>query len=159
MFVRTWDSETLKFRSLILKAGDHCANSFQRSRLRFSISDNSPTSRFYVTLVISLPCSSVHCWHSCLLTVLQLPNRAYPCLHTFPTANTKPAKVLFVKSVLCQLLRVQCGALSSLLLPTSAGGTWGAPAQTPRWFLKQSNVYQSIASLFLPHKNHPEIAI
>lgn len=31
--MKTWDSEILKFRSLIFKADDHCANLFQRSRL------------------------------------------------------------------------------------------------------------------------------
>lgn len=103
---------------------------------------------------MSLPCSSVHWWHSCLLTVLQLPNRAYPCFHIFPIANNKPAEVLFVISVLFQLLRMQWDALSPLLLPTFA-----ARAQTPQWFLKQRNVYKSIPRLFLPHSNRPEIAI
>lgn len=44
----------------------------------FSISGNSPPSRVYVLLVVSLPCSSVHCWHSCLL--MKPPNTftAYP---------------------------------------------------------------------------------
>lgn len=153
VFMRTWDSEILKFRSLIFKADDHCANLFQRSRL--------------CSASLTIPPQPCSCPAGDELALQQCPLLAFLSPHSpaatkqstsllshLPLANNKPAEVLFVISVPCQLLRMQWGVLSSRLLLTFA-----APAQTPQCFLQQTNVYKSIPRLFLSHRNHPEIAI
>lgn len=134
----------------------------------FGISDNSTTRLIYLTLEISLPCGSVHCWHSfLLLIVLQLQNRAYACLEIFPQYNSKPAKALFV--VFCHVVglpaagkAVECTRLSAPTQLCSEGQrqrSWLLLIKTPWRFLKHSNVYNSTPAVFLPHKNHPEIAV
>lgn len=141
-----------------------CANSYQSKGDVFGISDNSATRLIYLPLKISLPSSGGHCQHSfLLLLVLQLQNRAYACLDTFPYSNItiKQLKVYWSSFGMSfwQLLGGQSLIPSSAQLCSEEQGQIPTISDKNSRCLKDGDAYSSIPAIFLPHKNHPEIAI